>query len=111
MKTHAGFVRLVSILDRLPLDASASRLLWKVSFAFAVCGRLIPAYGTQLQLSVLDSETGKPIPCRIYLKNEAGKPVRPQKLPFWHDHFVSPGVAELEMSSGAYSYELDRGPE
>src|SRR6266545_2584301 len=50
-------------------------------------------------------------PCRIHLKDADGKPVRAQGLPFWHDHFVCPGVAELDLAPGDYSYEIDRGPE
>jgi hypothetical protein len=45
------------------------------------------------------------------MKTQDGKAVRPPALPFWHDHFVSPGVADLDLSPGTYSYELDRGPE
>jgi hypothetical protein len=45
------------------------------------------------------------------MKTQDGKAVRPPAFPFWHDHFVSPGVADLDLSPGTYSYELDRGPE
>ncbi len=67
--------------------------------------------GSELRLTILDSVTGKPVPCRIHLKDAAGKPVRRGGLPSWHDHFVCDGLAKLELPPGAYSYEIDRGPE
>ena len=54
---------------------------------------------------------GKPLPCRIHLKDAAGKPVRAAKLPFFRDHFVCPGTATLALFAGAYEYTIERGPE
>ncbi|PYJ58836.1 MAG: hypothetical protein DME24_14830, partial [Verrucomicrobia bacterium] len=45
------------------------------------------------------------------MKDDAGKPVRPKGLPFWYDHFVCPGVAEVDLAPGRFAYEIDRGPE
>ncbi len=64
-----------------------------------------------LQFTVLDAETGRPVPCCIYLKDAAGHPVQPEKWPYWRDHFAYAGVGELNLSPGAYTYEIDRGPE
>jgi hypothetical protein len=69
------------------------------------------ANGAAVRFVITDSESGKPVPCRIHLKDSAGKPVRPPRLPYWSDHFVCPGVAELDLPSGAYRYEIERGPE
>jgi hypothetical protein len=65
---------------------------------------------TGVVIRVVDTG-GKPVPCQIYLKDDAGKPIRAQGLPFWHDHFVSPGQAKVELLPGKYSYEIERGPE
>ncbi|MEE9601709.1 MAG: hypothetical protein V3V75_00285, partial [Thermoguttaceae bacterium] len=65
----------------------------------------------QLVLTVVDAETGKPIPCRMHLKNAKGKPQRQPGLPFWHDHFVLPGKVTLRLPLGNYTFELERGPE
>src|SRR5262245_35778283 len=65
---------------------------------------------TGVVIRAVDTE-GKPVPCQIYLKDEAGKPIRAQGLPFWHDHFVSPGQANVDLLPGKYSYEIERGPE
>ncbi len=71
-------------------------------------GRVV---GSELRLTILDSATENPMPCRIHLKDITGKAVRPKGLPFWHDHFASPGVAQLEIAPGAYRFEIDRGAE
>src|SRR5207249_1727793 len=48
------------------------------------------------------------VPCRIHLKDGTGKPVRPKGLPYWHDHFVFGGVAELELAAGVYTYDVEK---
>lgn len=75
------------------------------------CAGLLTATGATVQFNALDSDTDKPLPCRIHLKDAAGKPVRPKDLPFWHDHFVCAGRVELDLAPGQYAYEIDRGPE
>jgi hypothetical protein len=49
----------------------------------------------------------------VHLYDAANAPVRPQSpaLPFWKDHFVCDGSAELMVSEGEYRYEIERGPE
>ena len=64
-----------------------------------------------VEITVLAEATGKQVPCRIHLKNAAGKPQRAAGLPFWHDHFVCRGTARLELPPGKYTYEVERGPE
>jgi hypothetical protein len=82
-------------------------------FAVVTFGCLIGARAAEVRLTVavVDSRTSEPLPCRIHLKDPAGRPVRPEGLPFWHDHFVCAGTAELDLQPGTYSYEIDRGPE
>lgn len=75
-----------------------------------------PAWGAkagegQLELTINDAETGKPIPCRIHLLNKAGKPRKVPKMPFWHDHFVSPGKVLLVLPRGNYTFAVEHGPE
>jgi hypothetical protein len=65
----------------------------------------------RVEITVVDKATGKAVPCRIHLKDAAGKPQHPPKLPFWHDHFACPGAARLELPPGTYTYEIERGPE
>ena len=72
---------------------------------------LITAHCATVQFTALDSDTDKPLPCRVHLKDAAGKPVLPKGLPFWHDHFVCAGSMELDLAPGQYAYQIDRGPE
>ena len=59
----------------------------------------------------IQNEGGQSLPCRIHLFDPDGKPQRAAGLPFWHDHFVCPGAAKLELPVGRYRYEIERGPE
>ncbi len=70
-----------------------------------------PADLGAVEITVLDKNSGEPVPCRIHLKDEAGKPQRAPKLPFWHDHFVCSGKVQLELAPGKYTFEIERGPE
>jgi hypothetical protein len=65
---------------------------------------------SELEVRVVD-ESGELIPVRMHLKDSRGKPVKPPGFPFWHDHFVFPGKAILELRPGAYTFEMERGPE
>ena len=58
---------------------------------------------SKVELSILEKKTGNPVPCRIHLKDKAGKPQRAGALEFWHDHFVCPGTARLEILPGDYT--------
>jgi hypothetical protein len=73
------------------------------SQAYAADGRL--------EIAVVDKETGKPIPCRMHLKNAAGRPRFPKKTVVWDDHFTFPGNTTLLLPPGNYSFEAQRGLE
>ncbi len=64
-----------------------------------------------IDLVIVEKSTGKPVPCRVHLKDPAGKPVKPPGLPFWRDHFVCPGRVRLDLAAGKHAYEIERGPE
>ncbi len=69
--------------------------------------------GGQLELVVVDKQTGAPIACRMHLRDARGRARRPsdRTLPFWHDHFILPGKTLLRLPPGNYTFELERGPE
>jgi len=73
--------------------------------------RQAAAAGGELRLTVNDRDTGKPIACRIHLKNAKGVAQKAAKMPFWHDHFVFPGKLTLKLPKGNYTFEIERGPE
>jgi len=56
-------------------------------------------------------ENDQRIPFRIHLRTPAGKPVQAPNLPFWKDHFASPGGTFLALPEGDYPAEIERGPE
>src|SRR5262245_56543880 len=64
-----------------------------------------------IEFAVLDKGSRKPMPCRIHLKDAAGKAQRAGDLPFWNDHFVCPGTVQMKLAPGKYSFEIERGPE
>ncbi len=66
---------------------------------------------TRLRLSVLEVGWEALVPCRVHWKDSSGNARRPLWPPFWHDHFVCPGEAELELEPGVYRYTIERGPE
>lgn len=65
----------------------------------------------RLELTVTDKQTGKPIACRMHLKNASGRPRLVRDTPFWDDHFVVPGQLALVLPLGNYTFEMERGPE
>lgn len=67
--------------------------------------------GGELELQVRDEATGKPVPARLHLKDQRGRPVLPPGLIAWKDHVIVPGRAVLDLRAGTYTFELERGPE
>ena len=65
----------------------------------------------QFELSVVDQDTGKPIACRMHLFGPKKRPFKPDRVPFWHDHFVIPGKISLKLPVGNYTFVIERGLE
>lgn len=65
----------------------------------------------RLDLTVVDQQTGEPIPCRLHLKNAKGQPQKVRGMPLWHDHMAIPGRVRLDLAPGAYTFEIERGLE
>lgn len=68
------------------------------------------SYG-RIGITIVESTKREPVPCRVYLKDSAGKPLFAEGLPKWRDHFVCAGNVALALPAGNYSYEIERGPE
>lgn len=94
-------------------------MIWVRNVGFLVAVGLLVLLATQLfavekgelEIRVVDRDTGKPLVARMHLKDARGKPVKPPKVPFWKDHFVIPGTMVLALPLGHYTFELERGPE
>jgi hypothetical protein len=72
---------------------------------------MLQASTGQLELTVVDKDTGKPIPCRMHLMTAKGQPRRVEKVPYWNDHFAMPGKMMLRLPLGNYTFVLERGLE
>src|SRR6516165_10161243 len=99
----------------LPAGGMIMRLIHSLAVGLIVPIAFSFAMGQQdlrkIELFIVEKKTGKPVPCRIHLKDKNGKPQRALALPFWHDHFVCQGIAQLQLHPGEYTYEVERGPE
>jgi hypothetical protein len=94
----------------------------KTIFRLAAAGALALLFGSpaafchaadegKLLIKVVDKATKQPRAARMHLKDGRGRPVRPPKVPYWRDHFVFDGQIQLELPLGAYTFELECGPE
>jgi hypothetical protein len=85
---------------------------WVVCLAVLIGGGLgcAVADGGTVRITVVE-DGAQPLPCRIHLKNRVGEPQRAAGLPLFHDHFSCSGNVELQLDAGAYTYEVERGPE
>lgn len=95
-------------------NRSPGRFAVRMCLVLAVAlAATVPAAAStgRLSLTVTDRETGEPIACRMHLKNDRGRMVRPRRACAWADHFLLDGQAELVFPLGQYSFELERGPE
>jgi hypothetical protein len=84
-----------------------------MNFALRICCLSLTVSAMQaavVRLEVVDVAR-KPIAARVHLKDSAGKVPRPAGRPFWRDHFVCKGGAELELAAGRYTWQVERGPE
>jgi hypothetical protein len=65
----------------------------------------------QLQLIVVDKDTGTPIPFRLHLVGPKKQPRKLDKMPFWYDHNAVPGKILLRLPLGDYKFVVERGLE
>ena len=65
----------------------------------------------RVTLRAVEQPSGRVVPVRMHLRDRRGRPVRPPRVPFWHDHFVFNGELTLELKPGRYQFEMERGPE
>ncbi|HZZ29507.1 MAG TPA: hypothetical protein VFE46_16025 [Pirellulales bacterium] len=65
----------------------------------------------QLEIHVVDRDTGQPLAVRMHLKNAQGKPVKPPGVPTLGDHFVFYDKLVLRLPNGGYEFLIERGPE
>lgn len=71
----------------------------------------VTAQPGKVTLLVEEAGSGAPVPARVHLRNSDGEAIRAPGLPFHRTHFTMPGEVTLELESGTYRYEVERGPE
>ncbi|MGD0655602.1 MAG: hypothetical protein ABSA16_14775 [Thermoguttaceae bacterium] len=90
-------------------------MTYKIAVLLPLFGlSLASAWGAtgQLDLTVVDKDTGKPVACRMHLAGpNNNKPRKVDKAPFWQDHFVFPGHILLKLPLGNYTFVIERGLE
>ena len=91
---------------------------WKLVFLivfilFVPLSGFLPTMGTagEFEIIVIDEDTEKPIAVRMHLKDQRGKPVVPRREVGWKDHFVFQHKTVLNLPTGNYTFEMERGPE
>lgn len=82
-----------------------------IALALLTVSSLVQAADGQLTLTILDKATGKPVACRVHLKNNAGVPRKVNGMPFWFDHLACPGELKLKLPKGNYTFVIERGLE
>jgi len=103
-------------LARAGTRSGRSSRLWGLLLALSAVGghkaaQDVPARAGELEITVVDRETGQPLACRMHLLNPHGRPHRPRGVPFWHYHFVFDGSIRLDLPNGRYTFEMECGPE
>src|SRR5436190_24130730 len=93
----------------------ANRLQVAVLLCVVIAAPIAPLLAAngkgELEVRVIDKDTGKPIAARMHLKDAKGKAVKVPKVPYWNDHFVFEDKIRLELPLGMYTFEMERGPE
>lgn len=94
--------------------------MWLLAVAMLIGGQpfrltasAAPRADGQLELQVVDADSGLPLTTRMHLKNTRGRPVR-LRLPAssqFGDHCYVDGRIVLPLRAGQYTFELDAGPE
>ena len=78
--------------------------------AFLLATDLFAAMG-ELELRVVDQQTGRPLAVRMYVWNAQGRPRKVRSQPTFADHFVFQGRVILRLPPGEYTFRVERGCE
>ncbi len=87
------------------------RQLAVVAFALTMLLATYTTPAAELELRVVDDETGLPTAARIHLKDARGRTPRVDGAVAWKDHFVFAHRVLLKLPPGKYTFEMERGPE
>lgn len=88
----------------------------RVALLLSASALLIPrglsvGRSAEVEIRVVDEQTGQPVAVRMHLRDARGRPRRVRHLPWWHDHFTFDGKVILKLPVGHYTFQMERGPE
>lgn len=86
-------------------------LFFAIALLWTWTGVACAANEGELEITAIDKNSGQAIAVRMHLKDRRGRPVMPRRTVAWKDHFVFDGKIKLELRPGAYTFEVERGPE
>ena len=93
------------------ISAKCIVLVTAAALLLSLAERTASASTGQLELTVVDKDTGQPIACRMHLLGAGKRPRKPEGVPSWNDHFALPGKILLKLPLGEYTFVLERGLE
>ena len=95
-----------------------TQFVWKIgTLAIAIFVTFVSSVascamaGGEFELRVVDDQTGEPIAVRMHLRDQRGRIRRPKNAVRTGDHFVFFHQIVLQLSTGSYTFTLERGPE
>lgn len=107
-----GFI--AAVVGRRSLVSIAASVLGALlATSAAVISFAAPRSDGQLEIEIVDKDTGQPIAARIHLKSTRGRPVtlRPPGSAAYGDHFYADGRVTLPLPVGQYTMEIEATPE
>ncbi len=111
MNTRARQSRRLSVRILLTKRKFGTGTACLLALLAALAAAPLHAADGELELRVIDKETGDPIAARMHLVNQRGRSVIPKGVLGWKDHFVFAGTVILKLPPGEYRFEIERGPE
>jgi hypothetical protein len=99
--------------SRMRFRVAISRSLVLLIVSFAPTAHAAERADGQLELEIMDTETGQPIAARVHLRSTRARsvPLRRPETAEYSDHFYVDGRLSLPLRIGQYTMEIEATPE